>query len=209
MLFSDRRAAGQVLAHRLADYARRENTLVLGLPRGGVPVASEVAHLLDLPWDIFVVRKLGCPGREELALGAIASGGVQVLNVEILANLGIERETVRQIAAREAEEVARREKAYRGERSPLDVRGRTVLVVDDGLATGASMTVAVIALRRLGVAKTVVAVPVASPETSRKLRSVADEVVCAYTPEEFHAVGEFYHDFSQTSDDEVRHLLAS
>jgi predicted phosphoribosyltransferase len=209
MLFSDRRAAGQVLAHRLADYARRENTIVLGLPRGGVPVACEVAHLLDLPWDIFVVRKLGCPGHEELALGAIASGGVQVLNVEILANLGIDRETVRRIAARETEEVTRREQAYRGERQPLDVRGRTVLIVDDGLATGASMSVAVVALRRLGAAKTVVAVPVGSPETTRKLRSIAGEVVCAYTPEEFHAVGEFYHDFSQTSDDEVRALLAS
>jgi predicted phosphoribosyltransferase len=208
MLFSDRRAAGQVLAHRLADYARRANTVVLGLPRGGVPVAGEVAHLLDLPLDIFVVRKLGCPGHEELALGAIASGGVQVLNVEVLANLGIERDVVRLIADRETQEVARREKAYRGDRPPLDVCGRTVIVVDDGLATGASMTVAVIALRRLGVAKTIVAVPVGSPATAQKLRSVADEVVCAYTPEEFHAVGEFYHDFSQTSDDEVRALLA-
>src|SRR3954464_1424554 len=159
MLFTDRRAAGQVLAHRLADFARLENTVVLGLPRGGVPVAGEVARLLDLPLDIFVVRKLGCPGREELALGAIASGGLRVFNVDVLGELGLSREAVMEIAAREEEEVKRREQAYRGDRPPLDLRGKTVIVVDDGLATGASMSVALIALRKLGAGRLICAVP--------------------------------------------------
>jgi predicted phosphoribosyltransferase len=208
MLFTDRRAAGQVLAHRLADFARREKTLVLGLPRGGVPVAMEVAQLLDLPLDVFVVRKLGCPGHEELALGAIASGGMHVFNVDVLAELGLSRERVMEIAAHEAEEVKRREQAYRGDRPPLELRGQNVIVVDDGLATGASMSVALIALRKLGAARLICAVPVASSGACRKLSGLADEVVCAYTPEDFHAVGQFYENFAQTTDEEVRGFLA-
>jgi predicted phosphoribosyltransferase len=209
MIFTDRRAAGQVLAHQLADYAGRPGVLVLALPRGGVPVGAEVAHLLNLPLDVFVVRKLGCPGHEELALGALASGGMQVLNVELLAELNMTREQVAAIAKREAEEIKRREQAYRGSRPPLELRGQTVLVVDDGLATGATMTAAVLALRKLGAAKTVVAVPVGSPETCRKLRTLVGELVCAYEPEEFRAVGEYYDDFAQTSDDEVRAALGA
>lgn len=208
MLFTDRRAAGQVLAHRLADFARRENTVVLGLPRGGVPVATQVAQLLDLPLDVFVVRKLGCPGHEELAIGAIASGGLHVFNVDVLGELGLSRERVMEIAAREAEELKRREEAYRGDRRALELRGKTVIVVDDGLATGASMSVALIALRKLGAARLICAVPVSSTSACRKLAGLADEVVCAYTPDDFHAVGQFYDNFAQTTDEEVRALLA-
>ncbi len=208
MLFADRRAAGQVLAHRLGAYARRPATVVLALPRGGVPVAAEVAHLLDLPLDVFVVRKLGCPGNEELAIGAIASGGVQVLNVEILAELNCSRLEVGAVVAREAEELARGERAYRGDRPPLDLAKKTVILVDDGLATGASMSAGVIALRRLGVAKTVVAIPVGPPATCAKLRGLAEEVICPYEPLDFTSVGQFYEDFRQTSDEEVTALLA-
>jgi predicted phosphoribosyltransferase len=208
MLFSDRRAAGQVLSHHLEGFAGREQVLVLSLARGGVPVGAEIARLLNLPLDIFVVRKLGCPGREELALGALASGGVQVLNVDLLADLNIDRATVAEIAAREAEEIRRREEVYRGDRPPLEVHGRTVLVVDDGLATGATMSAALLALRKMGVAEAVAVAPVGSPATCRRIERLSFEVVCPYRPEDFQAVGDYYDDFTQTSDDEVRAALA-
>jgi predicted phosphoribosyltransferase len=181
---------------------------VLALPRGGVPVAYEVAAALHAPLDVFLVRKLGVPGHEEYAMGAIASGGVRVLNEEVVQGLGIPRFRIEAAAAREEQELARRERAYRGDRPPPEVRGRTVILVDDGLATGASMRAAVMALRRLQPARIVVAVPTAAPETCEQMRGLADEVVCATTPEPFRAVGLWYEDFPQTSDEEVGALLA-
>jgi predicted phosphoribosyltransferase len=206
--FSDRRAAGRFLAQKLAAYANRPDVIVLALPRGGVPVAYEVAAALHAPLDVFLVRKLGVPGHEEYAMGAIASGGVRVLNEEVVQALGIPDFRIEAAAAREQQELERRERAYRGNRPPPDVRGRTVILVDDGLATGASMQAAVMALRRLEPARIVVAVPTAAPETCEQMRTLADEVVCATTPEPFHAVGLWYEDFSQTSDEEVGALLA-
>jgi predicted phosphoribosyltransferase len=207
MLFRDRAEAGRFLAARLARYAGRTDVIVLALPRGGVPVGYEVARALGAPLDVFLVRKLGVPGREELAMGAIASGGVPVLNDEVVNALGISREEIEQVAAAEEEELERRERAYRGDRRPPDVRGRTVILVDDGLATGSSMRAAVAALRKLGPGRVVVAVPVGAPETCAEFRGEADEVVCGQTPEPFYAVGIWYEDFSQTTDEEVRELL--
>jgi predicted phosphoribosyltransferase len=206
--FRDRREAGRVLAQKLAGYANRPDVIVLALPRGGVPVAYEVAAALHAPLDVFLVRKLGVPGHEEYAMGAIASGGVRVLNEEVVQALGIPDFRIEAAAAREEQELARRERAYRGSRPPPDVKGRTVILVDDGLATGASMQAAVTALRRLEPARIVVAVPTAAPETCEQMRALADEVVCASTPEPFRAVGLWYEDFSQTSDEEVCALLA-
>jgi predicted phosphoribosyltransferase len=206
--FTDRHAAGRELAEHLAAYRGRPDVLVLALPRGGVPVAHEVARALGVPMDVFVVRKLGVPGQEEYAMGAIASGGVRVLNDDAVRALAIPESVIDAVARREAKELERREREYRGEREAPDVRGRTVILVDDGLATGATMLAAVKALRLQDPAKIIVAVPAGSRQTCRQLRSEADEVVCAIEPEPFTAVGVWYADFSQTSDDEVRRLLA-
>jgi predicted phosphoribosyltransferase len=182
--------------------------LVLALPRGGVPVAYEVARALNAPLDVFLVRKLGVPGYEELAMGAIATGGVRVLNDQLVDGLRIPDYIVDEIAGWEQRELIRRERLYRGDRPPPDVRGRTVILVDDGLATGATMLAAVKALRKMQPARIVVAVPTAAPQTCDQLRGEVDEVICAITPEPFHAVGLWYDDFSQTTDEEVRELLA-
>ena len=207
-LFRDRREAGRLLAERLAAYANRPDVLVLALPRGGVPVAYEVARALGAPMDVFVVRKLGVPGYEELAMGAVATGGVRVLNDQLVERLGIPEQMIDAVAARELQELARRERLYRGGRPPPDVRGRTVVLVDDGLATGATMHAAIEALRQQNPARIVVAVPTASPETCEEMKTRADDVICAVTPEPFQAVGRWYRDFSQTTDEEVRDLLA-
>src|SRR3954467_14388492 len=187
--FRDRHEAGRQLAEKLAPYANRPDVLVLALPRGGVPVAYEVARALGAPLDVFVVRKLGVPGYEELAMGAVATGGVRVLNDQIVNRLGIPQHIIDAVATREQQELARRERLYRGGRPPPDVRGRTVILVDDGLATGATMRAAVMALRQLRPARLVVAVPTAAPETCEALRAEVDEVICAITPEPFYAVG--------------------
>jgi predicted phosphoribosyltransferase len=205
--FRDRRDAGRVLAERLAGYGGRPGVLVLALPRGGVPVAFEVARALAAPLDVFLVRKLGVPGREELAMGAIASGGVRHLNEPVLHALRIDPGTIEAVTASAREELARRERAYRGDRPAIDVRGRTVILVDDGLATGSSMRAAVLALRQAGPAEVVIAVPVAAASTCAEFRDLVDRVICARTPEPLRAVGNWYDDFSQTSDDEVRTLL--
>lgn len=207
MYYRDRSEAGQVLASHLSRYADQPNVLVLALPRGGVPVAAEVAHALHAPLDLFLVRKLGLPSHAELAMGAIASGGVRVLNDDVIGALQVPAEVIETVAAAEQQELERRERLYRGDRPPLDVAGKTVILVDDGLATGASMRAAVAALRQVGPAHVVVAVPVGSVETCAEMRDVADDVVCAYTPQPFRAVGLWYEDFSQTTDQEVRELL--
>jgi predicted phosphoribosyltransferase len=196
-----------MLAGMLREYADRNDVVVLALPRGGVPVGFEVAKALNAPLDIFVVRKLGLPGQEELAMGAIASGGVRVLNRELTRALGIPEEVVDQITQEEHRELERREREYREGRPPIDVRGKTVILVDDGLATGSSMRVAAFALRQKQPAQIIVAVPVAARDSCEELESVADKVVCAVTPEPFWGVGQWYEDFSQTSDAEVRDLL--
>lgn len=206
--FRDRTEAGRRLAERLTAYADRPDVLVLALPRGGVPVAYEVARALRAPLDVFLVRKLGVPGYEELAMGAVATGGVRVLNDQIVAGLGIPDHVIEAVAEAEQQELARRERVYRGDRPPPDVRHRTVILVDDGLATGATMQAAIKALRALPPARIVVAVPTGSPETCEQLRAQADDVICAITPEPFHAVGLWYEDFTQTTDEEVRDLLA-
>lgn len=208
MLFRDRTEAGRELARELAAYAGRADVRVLALPRGGVPVGYEVAKTLHAPLDVFLVRKLGVPGYEELALGAIATDGVRVLNEEAVRALGVTDSQIDAVAAHEQRELERRERAYRGDRPPPDVRGQVAILVDDGLATGSTMRAAVAALRRLGPARIVVAVPVGAPETCAGFRDVADETVCAREPEPFHAVGLWYRDFSQTTDEEVRDLLA-
>ena len=205
--FHNRREAGRLLAAKLAAYAKRPDVIVLALPRGGVPVAYEVAQALEAPLDVFLVRKLGVPDHEEYALGAIATGGVRVINQDLVRALRIPPATIEAIAAREQQELERRERAYRGDRPPPDVRGRTAILVDDGLATGATMHAAVRALKQQGAGRVVVAVPIAPPETCDQLREVVDDIVCAVTPEPFHAVGLWYEDFSQTTDDEVRDLL--
>lgn len=207
-LFRDRREAGRLLAEKLAAYANRPDVLVLALPRGGVPVAYEVARGLGTPLDVFVVRKLGVAGYEELAMGAIATGGVRVLNDQLVERLGIGEQAIEAIAARERQELERRERLYRSDRPPPDVRGRTVILVDDGLATGATMHAAIEALRQQNLARIVVAVPTASPEACEEMKEKADDVICAITPEPFHAVGRWYQDFSQTADEEVGILLA-
>jgi putative phosphoribosyl transferase len=208
ILFRDRADAGRLLATRLTAYANRQDVLVLGLPRGGVPVAYEVAQALRAPLDVFVVRKLGAPGQEELAMGAAATGGVVLLNPEVVRYLEIGDAELRAVIESEQRELERRNRLYRGDRPPPDVKGRTVILVDDGLATGASMRAACEALRQLGPARLVVAVPVAPVETCAEMRAEADEVVCAMTPEPFHGVGMWYEDFTQTTDTQVRDLLA-
>jgi len=207
-MFRNRIDAGLKLANELRDYAHRSDVIVLALPRGGVPVAYEVAKRLDAPLDVFVVRKLGVPGHEEMAMGAIASGGVRVLNPSIVRALKIPQNAIDAIAAQEMAELRRRERAYRADRPAPNLQDKTVILVDDGLATGASMRAAVEALKALNPAWITVAVPVASAETCDEFRDLVDDVVCAVTPEPFHAVGLWYEDFSQTTDDEVRELLA-
>lgn len=192
---------------RLKKYANRPDVLVLALPRGGVPVAYEVAKQLGAPLDIFLVRKLGVPGHEELAMGAIASGDVRVINEDIVSYLRIPEEVIDSIAEREQQELERREQSYRVDRPPPDLNGRVVILIDDGLATGSTMRAAAAALRKQDPARIVVAVPVSSPETCNEFRSEVDEIVCAVTPEPFRGVGMWYHDFSQTTDEEVRELL--
>jgi predicted phosphoribosyltransferase len=206
-VFRDRRDAGRVLASLLDRYRSNPDVVVLGLPRGGVPVAYEVAKAMDAALDVFGVRKLGVPGREELAMGAIASGGVLVLNDDVIRALGIPADIVRRVAEQEGRELLRRERAYRAGRPPPEVAGKVVIVVDDGLATGASMRAAVLALRQSRPARIVVAVPAAPESTCRELGAIADDMVCATTPSPFTAVGESYWDFTQTTDEEVRDLL--
>jgi putative phosphoribosyl transferase len=203
--FRDRRQAGRVLAGQLEHLRGREGLLVLALPRGGVAVGFEVAHELHAPLDVFIVRKLGFPGHEEYAMGAIASGGVRVMNP--LPGMPVSAEALAAVVAREQQELVRRELLYRGERPAIGIRGRTVIVVDDGLATGATMRAAVLAIRQQRPAHLVVAVPVGAADTCAQLRTEADEVVCAATPEPFRAVGLWYEDFPQASDDEVHELL--
>ncbi|MBV8506632.1 MAG: phosphoribosyltransferase [Alphaproteobacteria bacterium] len=207
--YRNRTDAGRQLAEKLAVYANRPDVLVLALPRGGVPVGFEVARALGAPLDVFLVRKLGVPGHEELAMGAVATGGVRVLNDEIVSGLGISEHEIDAAVARELQELARRERLYRGDRTPPDLAGRTVILVDDGLATGATMRAAVAASRQQRPARIVVAVPTASPDTGEALKAEADGVVCAITPEPFFAVGQWYEDFRQTTDDEVRDLLCA
>lgn len=206
--FANRREAGRALARRLSAYAGREDVLVLGLPRGGVPVAYEISEALDVPLDVFLARKLGVPGQEELAMGAIASGGLPIFDAGMIVRFGLSEAEIQAVVRKEQRELARRERAYRGDRPPREIRGRTVLLVDDGLATGFSMRAAVEALRPLSPAQIVIAVPVAPRPTARAFRELADEFVCLATPEPFHAVGEFYRDFSPTEDLEVLELLA-
>jgi predicted phosphoribosyltransferase len=206
-IFRDRAEAGRQLAVHLADYAGNPNLLVLGLARGGVPVAFEVARALEAPLDVFLVRKLGVPGHEELAMGAISSGGVRVLNEEVVRSLEIPEEKIASVAAEEQRELERRERIYRDGGGSAPVAGRTAILVDDGLATGASMRAAALALGEQGAGEVVVAVPVAPPETCAAFAEQVDRIVCARTPEFFFAVGAWYEDFSEVSDEEVRELL--
>ena len=208
--FRDRHEAGRFLASRLSSYADRRDVLVLALPRGGVPVGFEIARALHAPLDIFLVRKLGVPGHEELAMGALASGpagGVRVLNRSVIDQLGIPTAVIDRVAAEEGQELLRRERAYRGGHAMPSLRGRTIILVDDGLATGATMHAAADAVRQEQAQHITVAVPVASAETCAAFRSLVDDVVCAMTPPDFQAVGQWYEDFSQTTDEEVTALL--
>jgi len=207
MRFQDRTEAGRILAERLAEYKNRHDVVILALPRGGVPVAYEVAQALNAPLDVFVVRKLGVPGQEELAMGAIASGGVRVINEDVAQLLRIPDEMIEEVAEKEREELERRERLYRGERPGLDARGRVAILIDDGLATGSTMRAAAAAVRGQQPARIVVAAPVAAASTCDQLRSAVDEVVCVETPEPFYAISLWYRDFTQTTDDQVRELL--
>src|SRR5438094_9613495 len=207
--FPDRAEAGRQLAEKLEKYTGRDDVIVLGLPRGGVPVAYEVAKRLGAPLDVFIVRKLGVPGFEELAAGAIASGGVRVLNEDVMRAIPHAEEAIEAVTTRETAELARREQEYRDGRPAPDLRDRIVILVDDGLATGATMRAAVKALRQRGAAKIVVAVPVGPPDTCHEIEEQADETVCLSMPEFFQAVGQYYEDFSQTTDEDVRQLLTS
>jgi predicted phosphoribosyltransferase len=207
MQFRNRVEAGQQLSKRLAKYANRPDVLVLALPRGGVPVGYEVAQVLNAPLDVFVVRKLGVPGHEELAMGAIATGGVRVLNGEVVEGLSISDEVIDAVAARELHELERRERAYRDDRPAPEVQGRIVILVDDGIATGSTMKAAIEALRQLEASRIVVAVPTAALSTVREMRRDVDDLVAVMTPADFSGVGQWYQDFSQTTDEEVRDLL--
>ena len=207
MYFENRREAGRILAHHLVKYKDRPEVFVLGLPRGGVPVAFEVARELNAPLDIFVVRKLGVPGHEELGMGAIATGGVRILHDALIRELGLSKQTIDLVSAQEWRELERREKLYRGDRPAQVLENRTVIIVDDGLATGSTMKAAVQAVRQLNPARLIVAVPTAPAETCEEICQIADEAVCALTPEPFFAVGGSYQDFTPTTDDEVRDLI--
>jgi putative phosphoribosyl transferase len=207
MIFRNRQQAGQLLASRLEKYANREDVIVLGVPRGGVPVAFEVAKALNLPLDIFVLRKLGVPGREELAFGAVGSGGVRVLNPNTVEQFRISDVDIAAVTRAEWQELKRREEMYRGDRSPLEVRGRTVILVDDGIATGSSVLAAIHALRQMRPAAIVVGTPIAPPNTVSRLQHEVNELVCVEMPHSFYGVGQFYANFSQVSDEEVNELL--
>lgn len=208
ILYRDRLEAGRILATKLTAYADRKDVVVLALPRGGVPVAFEVAKALQAPLDVFVVRKLGVPGHEELAMGAIATGGMYIVNEHVVRMLAIPDSVIEEVAEREQKELERREQLYRDDLPPPDVRDRTIILVDDGLATGSTMRAAVAALRKQHPAHIVVAVPVAAPVVRDEFKAEVDEIVCASTPEPFFGVGYWYEDFSQTSDEEVHDLLA-
>jgi predicted phosphoribosyltransferase len=208
MRFRDRADAGRQLAHTLSEFVGRSDVLVLGLPRGGVPVAAEVARHLAAPLDVFLVRKLGVPGQEELALGAIAEGGVEVINQDLVSDLGISAAAIERIAVRERLELDRREALYRSARRRPEIRDRIVILIDDGLATGATMEAAIVAIRSLAPARIVVAAPVGAKQTCDRLRRLADDVRWVATPEPFDAVGVWYEDFRQTTDEEVRGILA-
>jgi putative phosphoribosyl transferase len=208
ILYRDRLEAGRILATKLTAYADRKDVVVLALPRGGVPVAFEVAEALQAPLDVFVVRKLGVPGHEELAMGAIATGGMYIVNEHVVHMLAIPDSVIEEVAEREQKELERREQLYRDDLPPPDVRDRTIILVDDGLATGSTMRAAVAALRKQHPAHIVVAVPVAAPVVRDEFKAEVDEIVCASTPEPFFGVGYWYEDFSQTSDEEVHDLLA-
>lgn len=205
--FRDRTEAGKLLAKQLTEYSNKHDVLVLALPRGGVPVAFEVARALHAPLDVLIVRKLGVPGQEELAMGAIATGGVRILNNDVVKFLGIPDEMIDKMAANEQLELERRERLYRGDRPAYDVQGRTLILVDDGIATGATMNAAVAALKQQQPARIIIAVPTAAPSTCDEFASEVDELVCVLRPEPFIAVGYWYRQFSQTSDEEVRNLL--
>jgi putative phosphoribosyl transferase len=207
MVFPNRTEAGRRLGKKLAAYGNRKDVIVLGIPRGGVPVAFEVAGALGAPLDVFIARKLGVPGHEELAFGAIASGGVRILDQQTVGALGISESEIERVTAQERKELERRENVYRGGRPPLKVEGLTTVLVDDGIATGSSMRAAIAALRQLKPACIVLAVPVAPPSTCDRLRSEVDELVCVYAPELFYAIGQFYDDFSQVTDEEVMDLV--
>ncbi|YAF97839.1 MAG: phosphoribosyltransferase [Nodularia sp. CChRGM 3473] len=214
--FRNRAEAGQMLARKLTAYAHCQDVLILGLPRGGVPVAYEVAKALDAPLDICLVRKLGVPGHEELALGALAklpgtefaSGGVEVLNPDVIKLLGIDRKTIEEVAAQEFQELQRRDRAYRGDRPQPEIKNRTIILIDDGIATGSTMRAAIIALQKQQPQRIVVAIPVAPPITCEQLQAVVEEIICLIMPEPMYAIGLWYQDFSQTTDEEVRKLLA-
>lgn len=208
MRYQDRTEAGRLLAERLARYKNRPDVVILALPRGGVPVGYEVAQALNAPLDVFVVRKLGVPGQEELAMGAIASGGVRVFNEDIVQMLRIPDEMIEAAVAKETQELERRERLYRGDSPALDARGRVAILIDDGLATGSTMRAAALALRRHLPSRIVVAAPVAAGSTCDELSNEVDEVICAETPEPFYAISLWYRDFTQTTDDQVRELLA-
>jgi putative phosphoribosyl transferase len=205
--FLDRQEAGRMLAEALRPYAGRDDLLVLALPRGGVPVGFEVARALEAPLDVMLVRKLGVPGHEELAMGAIASGGVRIVSPDVMSAFGIPDRVLATVAAAEEQELQRRERVYREARPIPDVRGKAVILVDDGLATGSTMRAAVATLRAMGAGRVVAAVPVAPPETCAALRTVVDQMICVLTPDPFLAVGAWYEDFSETSDETVRALL--
>ena len=208
MQFTNRTEAGRLLAKKLTAYADRSDVIVLALPRGGVPVAYEVARALNAPLDIFLVRKLGVPGHEELAMGAIASGGVRELNEQVLFYLGIPNEVIERVTWEEQQELERRERLYRGDEKPFEIRGHLVIIVDDGLATGSSMRAAVLALKKQQPSQIIVAVPVAPRETCDFFKAEGDSIcVCAVSPEPFDGVGRWYRDFSQTTDEEVCYLL--
>ncbi|MDB6123011.1 MAG: Phosphoribosyltransferase [Pedosphaera sp.] len=205
--FQDRYQAGRFLASRLSRYANNPSVLVLGLPRGGVPVAYEVACALNAPLDVFLVRKMGVPGYEELAVGAVASGGIRILNQEVIQRLGISERMIEAMAQEKLQELERRERIFRGNREPMEIEGRTVILVDDGLATGASMRVAIHAIQKRGPKAVVVAVPLGSGDTCTQLRNEADDVICGMTPEPFYTVGAWYSDFIQIPDEEINRLL--
>lgn len=207
--YADRREGGRILASQLARYAGRQDVVVLGLPRGGVPVADEVAKALGAPLDVVVVRKLGLPGHAELAMGAIASGGVRVLNDDVVNQLRVPQTTIETVARGEQVELERRERTFRGARTAVPLEGRVVILVDDGLATGSTMRAAVMAVRGRGASEVIVAVPVGAPESCQVLRALADEVICPMQPDGFSAVGLWYENFDQTSDAEVQQILAS